>query len=76
MKMYVFETIQPDDIFAVIANSIDEAIELVDKEAGWTQRPPHGETTKMSVAEKATITSWSVGLVYHKELPKRHVMGG
>lgn len=76
MKMYVFETIQPDHVFAVVASSQEEAIKLVDKEAMWTTRPPHGETQKLSVAERATISVLSVGSVFHKELRGPHVMGG
>lgn len=75
MKLYVFETIQPDHIFAVVASSQEEAIKLVNKEAMWTTSY-QGLTRKLSVAERANISVFSVGAVFHRELRSPHVMGG
>lgn len=63
MRLYVFETIQPDHIFAVIASDRQKAIDLVsEKRSEWN-------------FSDAKISELKVGEVFHRRLDDPHIMG-
>lgn len=76
MRLYIFNTIQPDRLYAVVAGSLEEATDLVDNTARLTRKNPGQPEEQYSIAEIAQIGDVGVGVVYCQELRQAHVMGG
>ena len=91
LKLYVFETIQPDHIFAVISEDEESARKTVEEYCreklhwnGKYRTAGHEENgvfipgvwyTK-PISSDMKLTIFGVGKVYHPNLTQPHVMGG